>query len=288
MEPSTAVQSSAASRRPSAFRVFKYVIGSILLVNLFVYFAEDITASLFLDEGASLGDYLVAFAATIDYVAWAVLIVLFELETRAHARGAFLGVRKTVILGLTAACYAALVHAAYGYTMSLVDTYRFEPLAPGSVCNLVEENFGYLDLNARPVQLTAENCAVFTATQMYRSPSDHLIATHENLTAIRKLGWVDVANAVAWLLVVLIFQIEITLKQFGKLTQFRLALCLGFKIFLYLILTADAIYWSIYSAFIDSWDAWLWLIAFVLIDLNLLGWEDDVGNPQVPLPAAAG
>jgi hypothetical protein len=36
----------------------------------------------------------------------------------------------------------------------------------------------------------------------------------------------------------------------------------------------------VYSAFIDSWDAWLWLIAFVLIDLNLLG-LDESQNPSV-------
>jgi hypothetical protein len=288
LEPLTAVQSPAASKRPSAFRVFKYVIGSILLVNLIVYVAEDVTASLYLDEGASLADYLVTFAASIDYVAWAILIVLFELETSAHARGASLSARRGVILGLTAVCYAALVNAAYGYTMNLVETYQFEALAPGSVCNLVEENFGYLNLNARPVQLTAENCAVFTTDQMYRSPSDHLIATHENLMAIRKLGWVDVANSVAWLLVVLIFQIEITLKQLDKLTKSRLALCTGIKVVLYLVLTADAIYWTAYSAFIDSWDAWLWLIAFVLVDMNLLGWEDDARDPRPAQSAAVG
>jgi hypothetical protein len=288
LEPTHAVQSLTARKRLSAFQIFKYGIFAILLINLFVYFAEDIAASLYLDASASLGDYLVAFAATTDYVAWAILIVLFELETSAHARGVFHGVRKSAILGLTAACYAVLVYAAYSYAANLVETYRFEPLPPGNVCHLVEENFGYLNLNARPVPLTPENCAVFTTDQMYRSPSDHLIATHDNLMAIRKLGWVDVANAAAWLLVVLIFQIEITLKQLDKLTQFRLALCTGIKALLYLVLTADAIYWTIYSAFIDSWDAWLWLIAFVLIDLNLLGWEDDAQDPQPAQSAAAG
>jgi hypothetical protein len=230
---------------------------------------------------------LETFAATLDYVAWMILIVLFEMETSAHAKDAFHGARKWTIVGLSAACYVALVYATYGYAASLVDTYQFEPVPLGTVCDLVEENFGYINSNYRPVQLNAENCAVFTTEQMYRSPSDHLIATHANLMAIQKLGWVDVANALAWLLVVLIFQIEISLKQLDKLTKFRLVLCTGVKLFLYLVLTADAIYWTIYSALIDSWDAWLWLIAFVLIDMNLLGWEDGAGSPQAGESAAA-
>ena len=64
------------------------------------------------------------------------------------------------------------------------------------------------------------------------------------------------------------------LQQADKLTKRWFSFCTGSKIFLYLVLAANAIYWTIYSAFIDSWDAWLWLLAFVLIDLNLLGWED--------------
>ena len=288
MESTSDVQSRAAGKRLSAFRIFKYSIFVILLGNLVFYLVEDITSRFYLDARASLTDVLETFAATLDYVAWMVLIVLFEMETSAHAEDAFRGARKWTIVGLSAACYVALVYATYGYTTNLVDTYRFEPIASGTACDLVKDNFGYIDLNSRPVQLTAENCAVFTTDQVYRSPSDHLIATHENLNAIRKLGWVDVANAIAWLLVVLIFQIEISLKQLDKLTNFKLALCTGVKISLYIVLTADAIYWTIYSAFIDSWDAWLWLIAFVLIDLNLLGVDEETGDPQTAQPAAAG
>jgi hypothetical protein len=230
---------------------------------------------------------LQGFATTIDYLAWMILVVLFEMGTSAHARGAFHGARKWMIAGLTAVCYGVLIYAAYGYAVDLVDTYRFEPIASETVCGLVEKNFAYMGSDNRPIELSAENCGAFAGEWVYRSPSDHLIATHANLMAIQKLGWVDVANAVAWLLVVLIFQIEISLQQLGKLTKFRLTLCTAFKAFLYLVLTADAIYWTIYSAFIDSWDAWIWLVAFVLIDMNLLGVDDATGNQEAAQPAAA-
>jgi len=288
LESASDARSPAASKWPSAFQLFKYVIAAILLVNLLFYLIEDVTACLYLDSSASLGDLLETFAATIDYVAWMILIVLFEMETSAHARGVLHGVRKWTIAGLTAACYVVLIYAVYGYAASLVDSYQYEPIASETVCDLTEDGFAFVKSNSRPVELTALNCGEFAGERLYRSPSDHLITTHANLMAIQKLGWVDVANALAWLLVVLIFQIEISLQQLGKLTKFRLASCTVVKAFLYLVLTADAIYWTIYSAFIDSWDAWVWLAAFVLIDLNLLGVDDEPGNPEAAQPAAAG
>ena len=287
MESASDAQKPAASQWPSAFQLFKYVIAAILLVNLLLYLIEDVTSCFYLDSSASLGDVLETFAATIDYVAWMVLIVLFEMETSAHARGVLHGVRKWTIAGLTAACYVVLIYATYGYATSLVDSYHFEPIASETVCDLTEDNFAFVKSNSRPVELTAFNCGEFAGERVYRSPSDHLIATHAILMAIQKLGWVDVANAVAWLFVVLIFQIEISLQQLDKLTKSRLSLCTAIKAFLYLVLTADAIYWTIYSAFIDSWDAWVWLVAFLLIDLNLLGVDDATEGPEAIQSAAA-
>ncbi|HEY5656205.1 MAG TPA: hypothetical protein VIY27_00300 [Myxococcota bacterium] len=280
MEATSDPQSRAARRR-LAFKLFKYGVFAILLINLCFYLVEDVRACLYLDSGATFGDYLQTAAATIDYVAWIVLIILFEMETSAHAKGAFRGIRKWAIAGMTAACYLVLVYATYGYTVGLADTYRFEPIDSATVCDLAQGTFAYVNSAGRPVELNLENCGDFANERVYRSAADRLIATHENLVAIQKLGWVNVANAAAWLLVVLIFQVEITLNQLDKLTRFWLLFCSATKAVLYLVLFADAIYWTFYSAFIDSWDAWIWLIAFLLIDLNLLGLEDLPPAPAI-------
>lgn len=287
MEATSDVRRPAASRRPSAFQIFKYSVFVILLGNLLFFFVEDVSAFFYLGANASLADVAESFAVTIDCAAWVVLVVLFEIGTSARARDAYRGARKWSFGGLTAACYAVLVYAAYGYVADLVDLHKYRPIASESVCDLVEGDFGYLDPTYRPVPLSAENCAQFSGEPVYRSSKDQLIATHVNLMAIQKLSWVAVANAVAWLLLVLIFQIEISLKQLGELTKSRLTLFTGIKAFVYLVLTADAVYWTIYGAFIDSWDAWAWLVAFVLIELNLLGVEGAAETPHVDQPAGA-
>jgi hypothetical protein len=272
-------------KRFSPFRIFKFVLFSVLMVNLLYDLKEDVTAYLYLGPGASLGGALEAFAVTIDYVAWMVLIVLFEYETTALAKGRLHGARKWVLGGMTVACYVVLVYAAYGYTVALWEFYQYEPIDSEIVCSLAEGKYGYMSMQARPIELTAENCGDFSGKQVFKSPADHLIASYSSLVANHKLAWVDVANASTWLLIVLIFQIEIMLRQADKLTKVVLTICTATKVSMYLVLAVNATYWTIYSAFIDYWDAWLWLMAFVLIDLNLLGWEDSEGTQPAAHPA---
>lgn len=279
--------STVTRKRLSPYQFFKIGIFSILTVNLFIYLKEDVTAYLYLESNASLGTVLEAFAVTIDYVAWMILIVLFEYEISALAKGKLHGAREYVLTGMTAICYLVLLYASYGYAVALYEFYQYTPIETETACKLVDDKYGYVNLQARPVELTAENCGDFNEIQVYKSPTDRLIASHESVIANKKLGWVDVANAIAWLIIVLIFQVEILLQQANRLTKHWLKLCTATKVLMYLILAANAVYWTIYSAFIDSWDAWLWLLAFVLIDLNLLGWNDTTERHPAaePIPA---
>ena len=271
----TSIESGGpAITKESAFRIFKVVIFWVLMINLLYYLYEDVTAYLYLAAGSALSDVLEAFAVTIDYVAWMVLIVLFETETSAQSKDRLTGTRKWVITGLTAACYVVLVYAAYGYAAALADSYHYEPLDSKPACYYANTGFAYLSLEARPIELTHLNCGAFAGKELFKSPTDNLIATQPNVLALQKLGWVDVFNANAWLIIVLLFQIEVSLKQASKLTKRRLFNVMVWKVAAYLVLLVCAIYWTVYSAFIDSWDAWLWLLAFILIDLNMLGLDE--------------
>ncbi len=272
--------------KASAFKLFKTIVFLILIVNLIYYLFEDVTAYLYLAPGHGFFASMESFAVTIDYVAWMLLIVLFEIETNPHAKDRLGSAGKWILAGLTAACYVVLVYAAYGYAVGLRESYHFEPIASESVCDLAAEKFAYLSVEGRPIELTAQNCGSFAAEAVFKSPGDNLIASHTNLIAIRKLGWIDVINAGAWLLVVLLFQIGVSLSLVNRLTKRRLISIEIGKGLAYLALLGCAIYWTAYSAFIDSWDAWLWLVAFLLIDLNLLG-LDDSQTPAVSEGAGA-
>jgi len=241
------------------------------MVNLLYYLYEDVNFFLYLSPGFTIFDVLEGFAVTIDYVAWMVLIVLFEMETSAQAKDRLTGRRNRVIAGLTATCYVVLVYAAYGYVAALMDSFNYEPIESRPACYFANTNFAYVNLEARPIELTHKNCSAFAGKEIFKSPKDNLIVTEANLMALRKLSWVDVFNAIAWLLVVLLFQIKVSLERLKKLTKHRFVVVMAWKGFAYLVLLACAIYWTAYSAFIDWWDAWVWLLAFIMIDLNMLG-----------------
>jgi hypothetical protein len=270
-----------------AFWFFKVVIFWVLMINLVYYLYEDVTAFLYLAPGASIFEVLEAFAVSIDYVAWMVLIVLFEMETNALAKDRLTEKRRRVLTGLTAACYLVLVYAAYGYGVGLVDSYNYEPIESKPACYFANTNYAYISLQARPIELTHKNCSEFAGKEIFQAPSDNIIATEVNLVALQKLSWVDVFNASAWLLVVLLFQVEVSLERANKLTRRRLVTVMVWKGASYLVLLVCAIYWTVFSAFIDSWDAWLWLLAFILIDLNMLG-LDETQNQRASVDAAAG
>ena len=80
LEVTSSQRSRTSGWRPTRFQIFRYTIYAALMANLLYYLWEDIVEFRYLDPGATLGQMLEAFAVTIDYVAWMVLLALFELE----------------------------------------------------------------------------------------------------------------------------------------------------------------------------------------------------------------
>jgi hypothetical protein len=286
LEVTSPERSRTTRWRPTRFQIFRYTIYAVLTANLFYYLWEDIVAFRYLDPGATLGEILEAFAVTIDYVAWMVLIVLFELETDFIPKEKFKGALKWVFNGLLVACYVVLVYAFWGYVAALVGSYEFEAFPPEKVCSLANDNYAYVTMDDRVAELTQKNCGTFSDDEVFKSPTDNLVASPAVLAAVIWLGWIDVVNAGVWLLVVLFMEWEVMLELRDALSRRRLIIFKTIKGTLYLILLGDAIYWHIYGAFIDYWDAYLWLLAFVMIDLNIFKWGGEAGEGG-PVPSEA-
>lgn len=88
--------------------------------------------------------------------------------------------------------------------------------------------------------------------------------------------WLDFANAVAWLGVVAALELEIRVPaRYRRFHAARRAIAL----LLYAALVAFLVAWLSAGiaerdagAWLDAWDAALWLLAFVAIELNVFGW----------------
>ena len=120
--------------------------------------------------------------------------------------------------------------------------------------------------------LGPENCASLPPDTVRLGDFD-ILAAPEVLAPVQYLAWTDVINSGAWILVVLVLEIEVRLQLRGLLTDRIMRGTLVLKYILYAVLFGAAGYWGYAGDFIDIWDASLWLFAFIFIELNVFEWQ---------------
>ncbi len=259
------------------FTAFKYTIYVLLSINVFLWLREDLAASSELfKEGMALDQIIEGYAATIDTLAWVVLLLMFELETFILPDEKIKGILKWSLHGLRTICYMFIVYAFYGYMAKLMLAYSFSPISVKDACTLVASGFSYVETLDEYVALTMENCAAFNGAPLYQLGELTIISNDAGLTLFRNLAWTDVINAGAWILVVVVLEIDVRL-QLGRELSTRANWLGGIaKFILYGTLFGAAVYWWIDGVFLDFWDAFLWLLAFVFIELNVFRWHEEV------------
>lgn len=264
--------------RLKVFHYFKYTVYALLTVNVYLFFSEEWAAvSHRFADGLAPSDIIEAFAASIDTAAWVALLLMFELQTFVLTDEQATR-RTTVTLHvLRAFCYIVIVYAFIGYVTKLVFLLGATPLTGTTdLCSLVPGEWAYtIDLDEYD-GITAANCAGFSdATSFFQLTGLQAVVDQRGLTDITRLAWVDVINAGVWLLVVLLLEIDVRLQERGKFEGLALRISNLTKYALYSILLLAAVYWGIKGDFVDFWDAFLWLVAFAFIELNVFEWRKE-------------
>lgn len=266
---------------PSAYRsyqLFKYAVYALLTLNIYLFFAEEWAAAGHrFAGGIEFSEIIEGFAATIDTAAWVVLLLMFELETWVlEDRHVTRPVRLT-LHGLRAICYAVIVYAFYGYLTKLLFLLGADPMpAATDLCAIAADGgWSYaVDLDEY-VSLTAANCAEHVDSSYRRLGDLRAVVGASDYAPILRLAWVDVINSGVWLLVVALLEADVRLQARGMLEGIVLRLSTAAKYALYSILFAAAVYWGVKGDFVDFWDAFLWLVAFVFIELNVFEWRQE-------------
>ena len=226
----------------------------------------------------TLGRLIEAYAATIDTLAWVVLLLMFELETYVLHEHHFTKPVVWTLQTVRVISYTFIVYAFYGYIINLTVFNDVVPLAGVSdLCTLVDHWSYSVDLDEYvaitrlpTVSLSPQLPCFFSCLACSRSST-------RRVSAIAKaLAWVDVINAAAWLLVVLVLEIDVRLQESNRFAGAALKTSRAMKVFLYLLLLLAAIYWGVNGDFLDFWDAFLWLVAFFFIELNVVEWRHEV------------
>ena len=122
--------------------------------------------------------------------------------------------------------------------------------------------------------ITNANCATLsTAREFMQLPGLDAVVDPSGYTEIVRLAWVDVINAAVWLGVVVVLEIDVRLQEHNRLEGLALRLSTACKYLFYPTLFLAAVYWGIKGDFVDFWDAFLWLVAFVFIEMNVFEWR---------------
>ena len=264
--------------RPRVSQIVKWTVYLALIFNFGVYFYDDWMAyKSVLAPGAPWADTFEQFATTIDTIAWLGLVFLFELETYALPDEAFKGWVTKSIHVVRLACYVGIAYAAYGYTINTLDYYDYEEVSGlADLCQIADQDRS-LQLDVVTYEpITAENCANLSAAPPYFKQVGELsVIDMPVLDHARKLGWVDIANAFVWLIVVFLIEIEIRMQAADRFGSSALKPVRVLKTIFYGVLIINAIIWLATGYQIYTWDAFLWIFGFWAIELNLAGWEHE-------------
>ena len=260
------------------FQFFKYAVYVLLAMNIYWFYDEESSAAaLQFVNGIDASDLIEAYSATIDTAAWVVLLLMFELETYVLEDRHFTKTVTRSLHGLRALCYAFIVYAFYGYIANLTFLYDTTGLSGVTdLCALLPGQWSWAVTLDEYVDLTNANCASLSNTSVFFQFRDMLaVVDTQGLKDIRYLAWVDVINAAVWLLVVLVLEIDVRLQEHGRFEGLALKASNASKFVLYSILLLAAVYWGLKGDFVDFWDAFLWLVAFVFIELNVFEWRQE-------------
>jgi len=263
------------------FQLFKYTVYALLAFNVYVFWSEEVlAATVQYPNGVSLVNMIDAYAATIDTAAWVVLLLMFELETYVLEDHHYNPTVTWSLQGIRALCYLFIIYAFYGYIVNLTFLFQAAQFSGLSdLCTLVGDGWSYaIDIDEYS-QITASNCTTFSDAGAYLRFDGMLAVVDANgFEAIKNLAWIDVINAAVWLLVVLILEVDVWLQERNRLEGAAVRVSNAFKLVLYGTLLFTATFWGIKGDFVDFWDAFLWLVAFVLIELNVFEWRQEVND----------
>ena len=268
-------QSVSPSKSYIVFQTFKYSVYLLLTYNIFLFFQEDLAASAqtFTNGITSIYDVVEAFSATVDTAAWVVLLLLFELETFLLNDDKIVGLTKTLLHSVRSLCYALIVYSLYGYIVKLNLMLTTVPFSGDDSCALVDTAYTYIFTLDEYLPIEAANCAALNNGELLRVADTQIISTVERMQETQRLAWLSVFNSIDWLLIVAILEVDVYLQLKGRLEGRVRMVSKVIKAFLYSFLFIAAIYWGFKGDFLDFWDAFLWLVAFIFIEMNIFEWH---------------
>ena len=257
----------------------KWTVYALLLINFGYYIWEDwMVAAHSLREGGTFLDWTTSFANSLDETAWFLLLALFELETYAIPDEAFTPALERTLHAGRIVCYVFLAHTIFAYALNVVDLERKVTVIPdvNNLCQLADKDLSFTSTMDYTL-IDGENCSELSdASEFYQMVVPSVVTDARGLTIEKELGWVDLIEAVVWLLIVLTIEIEVRLQNHDIASGPLMRATNAAKVVLYGILFLAMGYWAFRSLWIYVWDEFVWIAGFAVIEMNVSEWRDEL------------
>jgi len=263
------------------FTLFKYAIYAILVVNIGLFLFDDWNAAR-TAYGEDFGgmSLIGLFPSTIDTAAWVILLLLFELETWVISDATLK--RKPVQYSLSIGRLLAgsvIVYSLYGYWLIVLQSYALTPLAdPAPICEMAARGYQLVESLGEYSPIAADQCQQFGSGEWLVHHQQLAVGPAESWQLAQRLAWLDVVNATVWVLVVIVLETDVWLQLRGRLEGVLMLLSRYIKALLYALLAVAVVAWVVMADWLSAWDAAIWLIAFVFIEMNILQWNAEISE----------
>ena len=163
------------------YQGFKYLVYTLLAINVYLFFQEEWLASkVVFASGITLDNIVEAFSSTIDTGAWLVLLLLFELETYVIDDDKLTGSTKWTLHGVRAFCYIFILYSLYGYMTKVGLIGQFSPHQVTDLCSLAKE-WKCMETLKVYNEFTKETCRTLSAANTeFFSHSQYKVITDSN------------------------------------------------------------------------------------------------------------
>lgn len=262
------------------YQAFKYLVYSALAFNVYLFFREEWLASdVVFANGVSLATFIEAYSSTIDTASWLVLLLLFELETYVIDDSKLVGATKWTIHTVRGLCYVIILYALYGYLTKVGLLSQFLPTQVTDLCTLTKD-WRYMETLNVYNTFTSESCKTLSSpeTQYFVHENYKVIVSLQSLNDVKMLAWVDVINSAAWVSVVMMLEFDVHIQLGNVKSALWSRYNKWVKATVYSVILVCAIYWGVTGNFVEFWDAFLWIVAFVLIEMNMFEWQKEVAE----------
>lgn len=273
-----------------AQQIVKWAVYIFLLINWGFYIVEDWTrAAHTLTADSTFLDWTSEFATSIDESAWFILLFMFELETYILEDEEWTGWVGHTVRGIRLLCIAMIAHTVYAFFIALIN---IQPTVPvenvSNLCEMTSADVSFV-YNLEYTEVTEETCGELSdATQFFWVADNPVVSDAEGLKLERNLALVDVIEACLWVLVLLAIEVVVRLQGKGITSGALIRSATWAQFIIYAGIFSAGIYWASLGHGLYLWDEFVWIMGFVLIEMNISEWRDEIIEEQAAAGSGAG